>query len=159
MYLTAFSSQRTPLSTLWSSRTWLQPSGQPFAHVFSHRESAYEFDANDLWDWMAQTFFNWGTMPSDDLRIHFQRDLWLIDHWRLAGTHDVRTLRAWLAKLDHRKAVVRQIMAEAYGPQNETSWLVNWRLFFLICSEVWNLGQGTEYLVSHYLFGKRESSI
>jgi cyclopropane-fatty-acyl-phospholipid synthase len=46
-------------------------------------------------------------------------------------------------------------MAEAYGTENETLWLANWRLFFLICSEVSDLGSGREYLVSHYLFEKR----
>ena len=43
---------------------------------------------------------------------------------------------------------------ETYGPEDGKRWLVYWRLFFLICAEVWNLGQGREYLVSHYLFEK-----
>jgi cyclopropane-fatty-acyl-phospholipid synthase len=46
------------------------------------------------------------------------------------------------------------ILTDVYGAQNETRWLVNWRLFFLVCEEVWNLGRGGEYLVSHYLFRK-----
>jgi cyclopropane-fatty-acyl-phospholipid synthase len=101
---------------------------------------------------MANTFFTGGTMPSDDLLLHFQRDLHLVDHWRLDGTHYSRTLRAWLSNLDRNQGKVRQIMVETYGPGNATRWMVNWRLFFLICSEVWNLGRGQEFLVSHYLF-------
>jgi cyclopropane-fatty-acyl-phospholipid synthase len=50
---------------------------------------------------------------------------------------------------------VRLIVAETYGAENEILWMVNWRLFFLICLEVWNLGGGREYLVSHYRFEKR----
>ena len=132
--------------------SWLKPSGKLFVHIFSHREFAYEFDASDPNDWMAQNFFTGGTMPSDDLLLHFQRDLRLIEHWCLDGTHYTRTLRAWLNKLDGNKAEVRRIMRETYGTRDWKRWYVYWRLFFLVCAEVWNLGRGREYLVSHYLF-------
>jgi cyclopropane-fatty-acyl-phospholipid synthase len=79
----------------------------------------------------------------------------LVDHWRVDGTHYARTLEAWLDRLDGNTTEVRRLMAETYGPANETRWLANWRLFFLVCSEVWNLERGQEYLVSHYLFEKR----
>jgi len=132
--------------------TLLNPDGMLFVHIFSHRELAREFDADAPGDWMAQTFFSGGTMPSDDLLFHFQRDLKLVDHWRMDGWHYEKTLRAWLAKLDSQETAVRSIMAQTYGSQNETRWLVNWRLFFLACSEVWGLKGGREYLVSQYLF-------
>jgi cyclopropane-fatty-acyl-phospholipid synthase len=131
---------------------WLKPSGKLFVHIFSHREFAYEFDASDPNDWMAQNFFTGGTMPSDDLLLYFQRDLRLIEHWALEGTHYTRTLRTWLNELDSNRADVRRIMRETYGTRDWRRWHVYWRLFFLVCAEVWNLSRGREYLVSHYLF-------
>jgi cyclopropane-fatty-acyl-phospholipid synthase len=135
--------------------SWLRPAGMLFVHVFSHREFAYEFDASDPGDWMAQTFFSGGTMPSDDLLLHFQDDLAVVDHWCADGTHYARTLRAWLRKLDRQEAKVRRVISKTYGAENETRWLVNWRLFFIVCEETWKLNQGREYQVSHYLFQKR----
>jgi cyclopropane-fatty-acyl-phospholipid synthase len=114
-----------------------------------------EFDASDPTDWMAQTFFTGDLMPSDDLLLHFQRDLVLSGHWRVSGLQYARTLRAWLDKLDEHKSKVREVLAGVYGTDKETLWLVNWRLFFMACEETWKLRQGSEYLVSHYLFDKR----
>jgi cyclopropane-fatty-acyl-phospholipid synthase len=135
--------------------SFLKPGGKLFVHIFCHREFAFELYASDPDDWMAQTFFTGGLMPSDHLLLHFQRDLTLSGHWRVSGLHYARTLRAWLAKLDHHRAEVRKVLAAVYGADKETLWLVNWRLFFMACEETWKLRQGSEYLVSHYLFDKR----
>lgn len=134
---------------------YLKPHGKLFVHIFSHRQFAYEFDSSDAGNWMAQTFFSGGLMPSDDLLLHFQRDLVLSAHWRMSGLHYARTLRPWLEKLDQNKSQVRKALAAVYGADREKQWLANWRLFFMACEQTWKQRRGSEYLVSHYLFDKR----
>jgi cyclopropane-fatty-acyl-phospholipid synthase len=133
----------------------LNPGGRLFVHIFSHRQFAYEYEAEDTANWMAQTFFTGGTMPSDDLLLHYQDHLALVDHWRISGQHYARTLRAWLDRMDRQEAEVREVLAEAYGPDQVQRWWVNWRLFFLACEQTWACRGGREYIVSHYAFEKR----
>ena len=130
----------------------LRSEGLLFVHIFSHREFARHFDAGDPNDWMATTFFSGGIMPSDDLLLYFQRDLKIIDHWRVDGVHYEKTLNAWLARLDANQAAVKAVLAQTYGPELQKRWLANWRMFFLSCAETWGLRNGREYIVSHYLF-------
>jgi len=132
--------------------TWLRPEGLLFVHAFCHREFAYEFETVDPRNWMARTFFTGGTMPSDDLLLHFQRDLNLVDHWSLDGWHYARTLREWRQQLDANRQQVRRVLKDAFGAEQATRCLTNWRLFFIACEAIWGLDRGKEYLVSHYLF-------
>ena len=130
---------------------WLEPGGRFFAHVFSHRTYAYPYDRT----WMARKFFTAGNMPSDDLLLQFQRDLACRGHWRVSGRHYSRTAEAWLERLDANEEAVRAVLAEAYGPRGASAAFANWRVFFLACVELWGFRQGTEWLVSHYLFEPR----
>mgnify|MGYP006280431995 FL=1 len=132
----------------------LSPQGKLFVHLFSHRLFAYEYDAEDENNWMAQTFFTGGTMPSDDLLLHYQQQLQLLNHWRVSGIHYQRTLRAWRERMESRRELVREVLAGTYGPEQVQRWWCNWRLFFLACEETWGYREGREYLVTHYLFQK-----
>jgi cyclopropane-fatty-acyl-phospholipid synthase len=136
-------------------RGLLSSKGRLFVHHFSHRYYSYEYDFKERGNWMAQTFFSGGTMPSDDLLTNFQEDLALVDHWRVGGRHYQKTLRAWLEKMDDREEEVKEVLSETYGPDQVNIWWVNWRLFFLACEMTWGYREGREYLVSHYLFEKR----
>ncbi|MBN1400676.1 MAG: hypothetical protein JXA74_07555, partial [Anaerolineae bacterium] len=70
------------------------------------------------------------------------------------GRHYVRTLRAWLERLDAQRASALRILAEAYGPAEARRRLAHWRLFFLICEGIFRYRRGSEYFVGHYLFDK-----
>ena len=106
---------------------------------------------------MAENFFTNGQMPSDDLFLHFQKDLTVKDKYFMNGTHYARTCEAWLAKMDAHTDTVRALMSEAYqfpGPNSTetTKKLVDWRLFYLACAEMFAYKGGEEWGVSHYVF-------
>lgn len=131
---------------------WLTLDGLLFIHIFTHREFAYHFEAQDESDWLAKHFFAGGTMPSDSLLLYFQDDLKLVKHWVVNGTHYEKTANAWLSNLTHNKAQVLQTFSAVYGRQNAVKWFVYWKLFFLACAELWGFREGNEWFVSHYLF-------
>ncbi|HVF17805.1 MAG TPA: cyclopropane-fatty-acyl-phospholipid synthase family protein [Steroidobacteraceae bacterium] len=134
---------------------WLAPSATLFVHIFTHRTLAYPFEVRDASDWMARYFFTGGIMPSDDLLTYFQRDLRLLNHWQVDGTHYQRTSESWLANMDRNGVRIREILSETYGAHEQRRWWVYWRVFFMSCAELFGYAKGREWLVSHYLFENR----
>jgi len=93
-------------------------------------------------------------MPSFDLLPAFNRDLVVEEKWWLDGSHYARTAEAWATNLQSRRAEVRPILADVYGPDART-WFVRWHIFFLACAELFWFNQGTEWGVGHYRFCHR----
>ena len=135
---------------------WLRPGGRFFMHVFTHRTTPYLFEERDASDWMSRHFFSGGMMPSDDLALRFQDDLKFLQRWRWDGTHYERTANAWLANMDRQRAAIWPILEQTYGTENATQWWMRWRIFFMSCAELFGFEGGQQWLVSHYLFERKE---
>jgi cyclopropane-fatty-acyl-phospholipid synthase len=52
-------------------------------------------------------------MPSDDLALHFQDALKLIDQWRWDGSHYEKTANAWLKSQDAHKAEIMPVLEQS----------------------------------------------
>ncbi len=134
---------------------WLAPDGLLFVHVFAHRSFAYPYEDRGPSDWMARHFFTGGQMPSHDLLRRIDRDLHVVEDWRLNGAHYARTLEAWLVRMDAARAAILPMFREVYGTSDAERWWHQWRVFFLACAELFAYGGGEEWGVSHYVFTRR----
>ncbi len=136
---------------------WLEPGGMLFVHIFCHREHAYFYEPSGPSDWMAREFFTGGTMPSDDMLLHFQEHFVLDRRWRIGGQHYARTLEEWLARVDRDREGALGIFAKELGTGGARRQLQRWRLFLLACAELFAYRGGREWYVSHYRFRRREA--
>jgi len=134
---------------------WLNPGGKFFKHIFVNRGVPYLFLDKDESDWMSRHFFSGGMMPSDDLPLHFQDDLAIVNHWRWNGRHYEKTLNAWLEAMDNNRAAVWPILEQTYGKDQTKRWWMRWRIFFMACAELFGYNNGQEWYIGHYLFEKR----
>lgn len=130
--------------------SWLEPHGQFFLHIFTHRQHTYPFEVKSPDDWMGRYFFTGGMMPSDHLIYDFQDGMRVARHWRLEGTHYQRTAEAWLKNMDTHRDVILPVLSKAYGQDHMNKWFQRWRIFFLACAELWGFRNGGEWMVSHY---------
>jgi len=134
-------------------RSWLEPDGRFFMHVFSHRCGAYLFDRTDEEDWIAQHFFTGGVMPSHHLIRQYSDFFEVEKEWRWSGEHYQRTALDWLANFDKHRAEIEGILRDVYGADTAL-WMRCWRWFFVATSGLFGYAGGSEWGVSHYRMKK-----
>ena len=130
-------------------RSWLEPDGRFFMHIFTHRSGTYLFDRTDREDWIAQHFFTGGVMPSHHL-IRQYADLFTVEkEWRWSGTHYQRTAVDWLANFDAHRDDIEAVLRPVYGGDTAL-WMRRWRWFLLATAGLFGYADGSEWGVSHY---------
>ena len=135
----------------------LKINGKLFVHIFTHKNFAYKFEVLDETDWMSKYFFTGGIMPSDDLLLYFNEHLSIEKHWHVSGLHYSKTSESWLQNMDKNKSQIMPLFESTYGKDQAVKWWVYWRLFYMACAELWGYNNGEEWIVSHYLFTKKQS--
>ncbi|KAK7005899.1 (S)-coclaurine N-methyltransferase [Favolaschia claudopus] len=148
--------------------SWLKPSSKAksveedeallFIHIFCHKSMPYHFEEDD--GWMAQNFFSGGTMCSFDMFTYFQSDLTLVRSWYLAGTHYSRSLEDWLKLQDKNSKEGLRVLREDARAQGRTeaeaiALFHRFRVFYMACSELFNMDRGQQWGVGHYLFKRK----
>ncbi|KAF2669024.1 cyclopropane-fatty-acyl-phospholipid synthase-like protein [Microthyrium microscopicum] len=132
----------------------LKPGGKLFLHIFSHRDTPYDFETG----WMTEHFFTGGTMPSADLLHYFQKDLTLQSQWWVNGKHYAKTCEDWLTKMNGSKKTIWPHLEETYGTEGTAKWFYRWQVFYMACAELFAYDGGDTWGVSHYLFEKIDKS-
>ncbi|KAH7888930.1 S-adenosyl-L-methionine-dependent methyltransferase [Phlebopus sp. FC_14] len=147
-------------SLLRKVSTWLRPRSAAhesllFVQIFCHKTMPYHFEEND--GWMARTFFTGGTMPSHDLLTYFQSDLTLVKSWYLSGRHYSHTLEHWLKRQDDNAAAClaeleRDAVSKGLNKEEGRKKFYRFRVFYIACSELFNMHDGQEWGTGQYLF-------
>jgi cyclopropane-fatty-acyl-phospholipid synthase len=126
--------------------------------VLTIHTSLAVFKVRDWSDWVAQHFLTGGQMPSDDLRLYFQNEVKIRNHWVVSGQHYQKTGEAWLVNMDQRRDELLKLFSGVYGKSEALKWFVRWRMFFMACAELWGIRGGGEWAVSHYLFERAQAA-
>jgi cyclopropane-fatty-acyl-phospholipid synthase len=135
---------------------WMRADARLFVHIFAHRTLAYHFEEKDRSDWMTRYFFAGGIMPSQNLLLHFQDHVQVLDTWWVDGRHYERTANDWLAGMDRARASILEVFRGCYGADEAVVWLNRWRMFYMAVAELFGYRDGQEWGVGHYLFAKRD---
>ena len=135
--------------------SWIKDDGAIFIHVFGHKKFAYKFVNKDITDWISRHFFTGGVMPSEGLFSYFQDKLFIVNQWRVAGTHYQKTADAWVKNLNQNKSKVIGILSQDYPESSALIKFNNWKIFFLACAELFGFNNGNDWMVFHYFIKKR----
>jgi cyclopropane-fatty-acyl-phospholipid synthase len=131
---------------------FLKEKGKLFVHVFTHETLAYQLDAKEEGYWMNRYFLKGGIMPSNHLLTYFNEDLKVDKLWVINGTNYSKTAEAWLENMDKHEQEITAILEKTYGKDQVVKYRALWRLFFIICAELFSYRKGNAWMVCQYLF-------
>ena len=148
-----FEHLRNPAALFRKTRRWLNPGGKLFIQVFSHSQYPQFFD-NPRSSWMSRHFFTGGMMPYVGFYSDICDSLKTDRQWIISGTHYHNTLEAWLHKLDCNSNQLLSSLQEVWPRTPSKIYINRYRMFLLICSEMFRFNQGQDWHTMHYLFQK-----
>lgn len=135
---------------------WLKPQGTLFVHMFARHGPPYLFEEHDDQNFMAKYFFTGGTMLNvDNLPSMAPESFTLKEQIEINGLHYTQTLEAWLVQMKRNKQALLPILKDTYG-ESFKQWWEYWKIFFIVCAELFAYNDGNEWVVMHYLFTKNE---
>ena len=71
------------------------------------------------------------------------------------GLHYNATCEAWLKNLDQNGDKIFSFFEPLVARGEAKVAVQRWRMFFMACAELFRYRRGSEWFVSHYLFGNR----
>ena len=148
-----FEHLRNPRALLNKIRGWLHPNGKLFIQVFSHNKYPQFFD-NPRSSWMARHFFTGGMMPYAGFFSDICDSLETERQWVISGTHYHKTLENWLHKLDCNNNQLLSSLQTSWPKTQSQIYINRYRMFLLICSEMFRFNKGQDWHTMHYLFQK-----
>ena len=148
-----FEHLRNQRALLNKIRRWLQPDGKLFIQVFSHNKYPQFFD-NPRSSWMARHFFTGGMMPYAGFFSDICDSLETERQWVISGTHYHNTLESWLRKFDDNNNQLLSSLQVSWPKTQAKIYINRYRMFLLICSEMFRFNKGQDWHTMHYLFQK-----
>ena len=148
-----FEHTRNTKLLLQNIEDWLEDDGKLFIQVFSHQKYPQFFDDFSN-SWMSKNFFTGGMMPYKNFYGDIQKKLKIVQSWEIEGIYYQKTLDSWLNNLEINKREISKQLSYELQPQNSKILTNRFRMFLLICSELFGFNSGKEWVVMNHLFEK-----
>ena len=148
-----FEHTRNTKLLLQNIEEWLEDDGKLFIQVFSHQKYPQFFDDFSN-SWMSKNFFTGGMMPYKNFYGDIQKKLKIVQSWEIEGIYYQKTLDSWLNNLEINKREISKQLSYELKPQNSKILTNRFRMFLLICSELFGFNSGKEWVVMNHLFEK-----
>ncbi len=148
-----FEHTRNTKLLLQNIEEWLEDDGKLFIQVFSHQKYPQFFDDFSN-SWMSKNFFTGGMMPYKNFYGDIQKKLKIVQSWEIEGIYYQKTLDSWLNNLEINKREISKQLSYELKPQNSKILTNRFRMFLLICSELFGFNSGREWVVMNHLFEK-----